>query len=135
MGARARATYHLVEARRVLEAVADLQESALLVLLLRPDQVQLDRQLRDVRTEMLDGFQTVRKVTEQRDKILLIFFFVDSLKKATNNRVLPCNIEGKLCRMDLKTTFELLLSFCAADLNKVTIFPLDTMDSLLKIYS
>ena len=135
MGARARATYHLVEARRVLEAVADLQESALLVLLLRPDQVQLDRQLRDVRPEMLDGFQTVRKVTEKRDKILLIFFFVDSLKKATNNRVLPCNIEGKLCRMDLKTTFELLLSFCAADLNKVTIFPLDTMDSLLKIYS
>ena len=88
MGARARATYHLVEARRVLEAVADLQESALLVLLLRPDQVQLDRQLRDVRPEMLDGFQTVRKVTEKRDKILLIFFFVDSLKKATNNRVL-----------------------------------------------
>ena len=66
MGARARATYHLVEARRVLEAVADLQESALLVLLLRPDQVQLDRQLRDVRTEMLDGFQTVRKVTKKK---------------------------------------------------------------------
>jgi hypothetical protein len=61
-------THHLVEARGVLEAVPDLQEGPLLLLLLASDLVELAGQLLHVRPEMLDRFQSVSKITEIKRK-------------------------------------------------------------------
>ena len=58
-------SHHFVEARRVLQAVSDFYQAAFLVVLLRPDVVQLDGQLLHVRPEVLDRLQPVREITER----------------------------------------------------------------------
>ena len=67
-------SHHFVEARRVLQAVSDFYEAPFLIVLLRPDVVQLDGQLLHVRPEVLDRLQPVREVTERGGLVRNIFF-------------------------------------------------------------
>ena len=67
-------SHHFVEARRVLQAVSDFYQAAFLVVLLRPDVVQLDGQLLHVRPEVLDCLQPVREVTERGGLVRNILF-------------------------------------------------------------
>jgi hypothetical protein len=56
-------THHLVEAGRVLEAVPNLEEGALFLLVLAAYQVHLHGEVLDVGPEMLQSFQSVREIT------------------------------------------------------------------------
>ena len=58
-------SHHFVEARRVLQAVSDFYQRPFLVVLLRPDVVQLDCQLLDVGSEVFYCLQPVCEVTER----------------------------------------------------------------------